>query len=378
MRFNLGALIAFAAVLAVLSWMVAAPFWAYLVLGLVLATVTYPFHEAIHEWSGRPRLAAGATITATTLLILLPLGFVSWRIVLDIRDLAASVSAAELAAGLQSLLLLSHETFGYPATVDPGAGEALLQRIVPELQARITDWAVTAVTSAASFLLGISLTGIIMYYALIDGPAFVEKLKAASPMDDQLEHAFLQEAKGTVEGVVMGQLATAMLQGALGFLAFFAAGVPNAFFWGFMMAILSFLPVVGAFLVWFPAAIYLMMTGQTLLGVGVILWGVAVISTVDNIVKPYIIGKRGQVHALLAFVGVLGGLAAFGFLGFLIGPLVLSLAAAVFNVLAKTDWEGLEEGTAGETPVPHADEVDVGPSGEPADPEGEAGEPTGA
>lgn len=378
MRFNLGALIAFAAVLAVLSWMVAAPFWAYLVLGLVLATVTYPFHEAIREWSGRPRLAAGATITATTLLILLPLGFVSWRIVLDIRSLAASVSAAEIAAGLQSLLLLSHETLGYPATVEPGAGEALLQRIVPELQARVTDWALTAVTSAASFLLGISLTGIIMYYGLIDGPAFVEKLKAASPMDDQLEQAFLQEAKGTVEGVVMGQLATAMLQGALGFLAFFAAGVPNPFFWGFMMAILSFLPVVGAFLVWFPAAIYLMMTGQTLLGVGVILWGVAVISTVDNIVKPYIIGKRGQVHALLAFVGVLGGLAAFGFLGFLIGPLVLSLAAAVFNVLAETDWEGLDDGTAGDTPVPHVDDVDVGSSGEPADAEGETGEPTGA
>lgn len=104
-----------------------------------------------------------------------------------------------------------------------------------------------------------------------------------------------------------------------------------------------------------------MVSGQVGLAIGLLVWGVLVISTVDNIVKPYVIGRRGQVHSLLAFIGVLGGLAAFGFLGFLIGPLVLSLAAAVFNVLAEIDWEGVDEGRS-RSPVPEAEEVEVGSS----------------
>lgn len=379
MRFNLAALVVFAVLLAGLSWMVAAPFWAYLVLGLVLATVAYPMHAAIREKTGQPRLAAGLTILATMLLVLIPLGFIAWRIVVDIQALATGMSVADLAGGLQSLLVWSHQAVGYPQHVEPDAGRALLERIVPEIQQRITGWAVTAITSLATFLLGITLTGIIMYYALIDGPGFVEKLKAASPMDDALEHAFLLEAKGTVKGVVMGQLVTALLQGTLGFLAFFVAGIPNAFFWGFMMAILSFLPVVGAFLVWFPGALYLFSMGETLVGVGVVIWGVAVISTVDNVVKPVLIGRHGQVHPMLAFVGVLGGLAAFGFLGFLMGPLVLSLFAAVFNVLAQTDWDAVGSEGPGQ-PVPHADQTGVG-SAEQAGASGstgQTGEPEGA
>lgn len=249
MRLNLAALGIFAVLLLGLSWMVAAPFWAYLVLGLVLATVTYPLHARLREKTGAPRLSAGITITVTTLLGLLPLAFVAWQIVVDIRQLATSLSVAEMSQGLRSLLVWSHQSFGYPAEIQAGAGRALLERIIPEVQARATGWAVAALTSLPSFLLGLALTGIVMFYALIDGPGFVERLKAASPMDDALEQAFLEEAKGTVEGVVMGQLVTALLQGALGFLAFLVLGIPNPFLWGFIMAILSFVPVLGAFLV---------------------------------------------------------------------------------------------------------------------------------
>jgi predicted PurR-regulated permease PerM len=375
MRFDLAALVVFALLLTGLSWMVTAPFWAYIVLGLVLATITYPFFDRVRERTGTPRLAAAVTIAGTTLLVLAPLTFLAWRIVADVQSLAANLTTADVAGALHALLSWSHETVGYPASVDPGAGRALLERLVPEVKARASGWALEAITSTASMLLGLTLTAIVTYYALIDGPAFVERLKAASPMDDELEHAFLVEAKGTVEGVVMGQLATAFLQGGLGFLAFVAVGIPNPFFWGFVMAILSFVPVLGAFLIWFPAAIYLFAVGDTALGLGLVLWGVAVISTVDNVVKPVVIGQRGQVHNLLAFVGVLGGLAAFGFLGFVIGPLVLSLGATVFEVLAKTNWRRVEQGVG--SPVPAAEAIDAGPQPDTQEATGAPGQPGG-
>lgn len=375
MRVNLAALMVFALLLAALSWMVAAPFWAYLVLGLVLATICYPLHARIEDKLGQPRVAAAITISAATTLILLPLGFVAWKIVLDIQNLATSVTVPEVAGALQGALVWSHHAVGYPQNLDPGMGMALVERLIPELKARASDWAVSAVTSLATFLLGLTLTVIVMFYALVDGPDFVERLKSASPMDDQLEASFLEEAKGTIEGVVWGQLVTALLQGGLGLAAFLVVGLPSPFFWGFMMAILSFVPVVGAFLVWFPAALYLISAGEIGLGIGLLVWGVGVISTVDNVVKPFIIGRRGRVHSLLAFVGVLGGLAAFGFLGFLIGPLVLSLAAAVFNVLVETDWDRVDRGEPARTPVPQAEKADVGGAPDAGD---AAGDATGA
>lgn len=358
MRVNLATLLLFALGLAVLSWTVAEPFWAYLVLGSVLAIVVHPVYRRIASWTRRPRLAAGLTISVTVLAVLLPLGLVAWRIVVDIQHLTQTLTVVELSHALGAIMESSHAAIGYPQQVSPDAGRELLDRIVPEVRQRLGGWAVTALTSAVSFALGLVITVLVMYYGLVQGGDFAERLKRASPMDDELEQAFLDEATGTVHGVVMGQLLTAVLQGLLGFLAFFVAGIPSPFFWGFLMAMLSFLPVVGAFLVWFPAGIYLVATGQPALGVGVLVWGVAVISTVDNVVKPVVIGRRAHVHPLLAFVGVLGGLSAFGFLGFLIGPLVLSLAAAVFNVLVDTDWEAVGRGEP--DGVPAARDVAIG------------------
>jgi predicted PurR-regulated permease PerM len=134
-------------------------------------------------------------------------------------------------------------------------------------------------------------------------------------------------------------VATAVVTGALGLVAFWVTGLPNAFFWGFAMAVLSFIQGLGAPLVWVPAAVYLFATGSPAAGVGMLAWGVLVISSVDNLVKPMIIGETSALHPLMAFVGVLGGLAAFGIMGFLLGPLVLSLLAVVFRA-----FEGEELG----------------------------------
>lgn len=336
---NLATLVAYGALLAMLSWQVAAPFWAYIVLGLLIVTLAFPVYDRLRTWTERPRISAACTVTIVVAIVIVPLALLSWRIVADMAALVSGLSVASVTEQLQTLMVWSHQTFGYPTEVDPTAARDLLREIIPSVQSRLASWIPQAITSTASFLLGIFITVIVAYYGFINGESFIENLKSASPMDDQLEERFISDAKDTVDGVIWGQVVTAGLQGALGYIAFFIAGIPNAFFWSFVMAILSFLPVIGAFVIWAPAAVYLFATGQTGMGVFMIIWGVAVISSIDNIVKPMVIGKSSALHPLLAFIGVLGGLTAFGIMGFLMGPLVLSLFAAVFNLFAETGWD---------------------------------------
>lgn len=336
---NLAALLSYGVVLAVLSWKVASPFWAYIVLGLLIATLAYPMFERIDGWIGRRRIAAGLAVTAVVAIVIVPLALLSWRIVADMADLIGSLTVAGVVENIQALLIWSNQTFGYPAEVEADTARDLLNQVIPSVKSRLASWIPRAITSTGTFLLGITITIIVAYYTFVHGETFLERLKSASPMDDDIEEHFFDETKDTVDGVIWGQIVTAGLQGALGFIAFFVAGIPNAFFWSFVMAVLSFLPVIGAFVVWAPAAVFLLSTGETALGVGMILWGVFVISMVDNIVKPMVIGRSGALHPLLAFIGVIGGLSAFGIMGFLMGPLVLSLFAVVFNLLAETGWD---------------------------------------
>lgn len=365
MDLNLATLLAYGVLLAVLSWKVAAPFWAYILLGLLITVLAFPVFDRLRGWLGRPRVAAALTVLIVVAIVIVPLSFLAWRIVADMAALVSGLTVAGVEQNLQTLLLWSHDTFGYPADVEPQAAHDLLRELIPSVQSRLASWIPGAITSTATFLVGIVVTIIVAYYGLINGEAFIERIKRASPMDDDLEERFLDEAKATVDGVIWGQIITAALQGGLGYVAFFITGIPNAFFWAFVMAVLSFLPLVGAFLVWAPAAVFLFATGQTGMGIFMVIWGVAVISSVDNIVKPMIIGKSGALHPVLAFIGVLGGLTAFGIMGFLMGPLVLSLFAAVFNLFAETGWN-LDDWDPEDASSPGEGDEDEGESASPS------------
>lgn len=370
MRLNLATLLIYGFLLAILSWMVAKPFWAYLVLGLLIATLSFPLFAWLRDKTGKPRIASMITVAIVSLIILVPLSLITWQIIVDMRSLIAGLSVAQVSDQLETLALWSHQTFGYPQDIEQTRAQEILDQVLPPLKSWLAEWIPKAIQSVGAFILGMVITIITAYYALFQGESFVEQLKRASPMDDRMEGEFLREAKLTVDGVIKGQVVSAVLQGGLGYIAFVVAGIPNAIFWGFVMAILSFLPLIGAFLIWAPAAVYLLSIGQTAMGIGMIVWGVLVISSVDNIVKPLIIGKESALHPLLAFLGVLGGLIAFGIMGFIMGPLVLSLFAAVFKVLAETGWE-LDKWDA-DLPEGHAEGTQA------ASPEGEAsgqGEP---
>jgi len=175
---------------------------------------------------------------------------------------------------------------------------------------------------------------ITIYYFLKDGRLLVNYIHERLPLMDEQKKQIETRIKEMIIAAIYGGLAVGVAQGILGGLAFFILGIPAPVFWGSAMAILSLVPVFGSFTIWGPASVLLFLSGSYAKGIGLFLFGVLVISTVDNILKPLIIGGRTKLHMLLIFFSVLGGIKFFGFVGFVLGPIITVLCISFLEIYA--------------------------------------------
>jgi predicted PurR-regulated permease PerM len=171
----------------------------------------------------------------------------------------------------------------------------------------------------------------LLFFLLRDGGALADLVKVAIPLRTDQKNALFSRFADVVRATVKGGILVAMVQGALGGLAFWFLGIHGALLWGVLMAFLSLLPAIGAGLVWIPVALYLLATGAIWQGVGLVLWGTLVIGLVDNLLRPRLVGKGTKLPDYVVLISTLGGIKVFGLNGFVIGPLI----AAIFMVT----WE---------------------------------------
>jgi len=138
-----------------------------------------------------------------------------------------------------------------------------------------------------------------------------------------------------VHATIYGGILVALLQGFLGGLAFWFLGLPSPVFWGTVMVFLSFLPIVGPFLVWGPVVLYFFFEGTFFKGIVLLVWGGAVVGLSDNFLRPILISKRTKLHTMLLFFGVLGGIKSFGLLGLIVGPLVVTICMTILDIYSE-------------------------------------------
>jgi predicted PurR-regulated permease PerM len=160
----------------------------------------------------------------------------------------------------------------------------------------------------------------------------VERILYYLPMNDHDERRMLERFTSVTRAMIKGTLLIGLLQGTLAGLAFGVAGVGNAVFWGIVMAVLSIVPGIGSAVVWVPASIILIVQGHVVAGVGLMLFCGLVVGSVDNVLRPMLVGKDVNMHELMIFFGTLGGLFMFGMAGLLIGPLVASLFLTIWDI----------------------------------------------
>ena len=192
---------------------------------------------------------------------------------------------------------------------------------------------------ASKFIRGLSagifkffLMTVALFFLFRDGEQLMEKIKALIPLSATEREKILKRIVDMIHATIYGGVVVALVQGTLGGLGFLMVGIPTPLFWGTVMAFFSFVPIFGTALVWFPAVVILFAQGTYLKAVILLMWGTLVVSLSDNILRPILIGGRTQVHILLLFFGILGGLRVFGLLGLIAGPLVITICLALIDI----------------------------------------------
>ena len=185
--------------------------------------------------------------------------------------------------------------------------------------------------NAFSIVYNLVVIMVASFFMIRDGHLIVDYLMDIMPLPLREREAFLFRTKQIVQGVVFGVVLTAGIQGTLGGMGWWYVGLPSPVLFGAMMAFMALIPLVGTPSVWLPGSLYLLYSGNMKGCIVLLLWGVCVVSMVDNFIRPIFISEGGNVHVLIVFVGALGGLAAWGFLGIFLGPLSISMFVFILD-----------------------------------------------
>lgn len=320
-----------------LCWLMLRPFMGVLAWAIVLVIVFYPLHKKIASRIGRRSLSALVSCVLVVLVFVLPL---TMLVVAVIQELSKVVP--NLPANLSELL---------------SQQPAILGRLSQWMQARLgidilglQDFFIQQfrnlsehVLGASFSLLGNIVTSIVkaffviftMYYLFRDADKIVNKLPDALPLSRDQSEALIFRTQQVVSASVYGVVTIAALQGLLAGLAYWILGIPSPVLWAVLTAFVCMIPIAGSFLVWVPLAIYLIATGHWTKAVLLIVWGALVISTIDNLLRPKLVGNQTRLHELFVFFSVLGGISVFGLLGIVLGPVVLAITLGLLETFSR-------------------------------------------
>jgi predicted PurR-regulated permease PerM len=339
-----------------LCFVVLRPFLTAIAWGAILAVALWPLWRRLKSRvPRRTTLAAAAFSVSAGLVVLLPAVLLGKAIVNQASEAATSLEETLRARELRSL--------GDLLAV-PGVGRAIAwvqERSglsADELQAKAAEIATRASALLAtqggnvalSFLdaiLTFVLTLFLLFFLLVDGENMAEAVSDLIPIDDADRRKIIQSLGGMMESIFKGSLVCAVVQGASGGFSWLVAGLPSAILAGVAMGILSLLPLGGTAIVWLPGLIALFIQGRTGMAIFFLLWNVLVTSTLaDNVLKPLLIGRKDtEMSTLVVFLGVFGGIPAFGLLGVFVGPMALAVGVMVVRVLRTLAREARVSGS---------------------------------
>jgi predicted PurR-regulated permease PerM len=314
-----------------------------------LAIVFSPLQErSVRKLKGKRGWAAFATLMVIVVSVLLPMAL----LLSSITHEAAAFYQRFKAGDLQVAQYFQRAVDALPAWLQGWldrvgfADLGTVQRKLVELIGRSSQLLTTRVfvigQGTLNFLVNFFVMLYVLFFFLRDGAQLAQRAGAALPLEPRYTQRLLTQFATVVRATVKGNVVVALVQGTLGGLAFWFLGIGGALLWGSLMALLSLLPAVGAALVWGPAVLYLLSAGETWQAIALVVWGVAVIGLVDNVLRPILVGKETRMPDYLVLISTLGGLAMFGLNGFVIGPVIAAVFLATWEIFVEAR---AEEGT---------------------------------
>jgi predicted PurR-regulated permease PerM len=323
------------------AFLILTPFLKAIIWAAILAILVYPLYAwLLRQMRGRATLTAIIVVVFIALLIIVPGFELAWfladeavTLVKSMRLLLSEEGIKEWTAKpwVQQLMgwwsLISFRLMDFKIDWK----EVLVQGAQASssvVVGQVRGVAQNVMLFSANFLIAL----ITLFFMLRDGAAFLANIERLLPMDREHQQRLLKGIVDAVHAVIHGSLVVALIQGTLAGLAYWVLGVPFAVLWGVVTAFTALLPIGGSTLVSIPATIYLFLQGETVRAIIMLAWGLGIVGTIDNVLKPLLIGNRLGLPVLFLFFGILGGIALFGPLGIVLGPMIFALLRALLDL----------------------------------------------
>lgn len=319
------------------------PFFPALVTSAVMAALVYPAYRPFESWLGQKDVAALATTIVVFFLVMVPM--VALSLVLAdqvgtgidwLRREAAGMLAPE--GALNTWLETTAGYLGVEGTRLPETVTAQMQDVVRLLAGRTLNF----LSGLGGWLLQAGAAVFAFFYMLRDADGIMRSLTWLVPLETEETESLVRRTRDVIYATVYGNVVVAIVQGTLGGLAFWVLGLPASALWGTVMVLLSLLPIVGAPFVWAPAGVILVLTGEVGRGVVLLIVGALLISTIDNYLRAVLVSDRTQLHPLVVFFSVLGGLFAFGAVGLFVGPVLFAVGLTILEMARLAMEPGAE------------------------------------
>jgi predicted PurR-regulated permease PerM len=347
-----------------LAYRLAEPFLVPIFLSLVMVEVAGPLYDRLlAALGGRKVLASALVCLLLFFLIALPLFAIVGVIAFQAQDLYSTISGLlkddtlektfrEMIGVLPPHLVHLHDSLGIDQRdVLQHVGE-LVRSVSNTLYANF----IGIIKGFTSLLIGFAEVFFVSFYLLMDGSTIADRAFALSPLPAAMNERIRSDILVSLRSTLKGTVVLAVIQGLAGGIVFWIFGVPNAPFWGTVMVFASVVPLVGTALVWAPAGFYLLVISHPGQALAVSIWCLAAGVICDNFLRPKLLGGQCQLHPLLTFFSVLGGLSLFGVLGLILGPLVLAVLLSLLEVYERYFLNGeepaVDQATLSQAPDP--------------------------
>lgn len=318
------------------------PVFGAILWGIVFAILFQSLHRRIFTAVRRPNLAAFISLTAIILIVILPLTIFIIAITTEASAVYERIESGEMNFGkylqqiLDSLPPWADRILDRFELTNLAALREKFTASIGEASRIVATKAISIGQNTLTFFLNLFVMLYLLYFLLRDGEEIYQTIRRAIPLKSAYKRALFEKFTVVVRATIKGNMVVALLQGGLGGLIFWILGIQSPLLWGSFMALLSLLPAVGAAMIWLPVAIYLLATGAVGKGIILLLVGGGVISLVDNLVRPILVGKDTKMPDYIVLISTLGGIAVFGINGFVIGPIIAAMFISVWDIFTKT------------------------------------------
>ncbi len=329
--------VALAAICVFLLALILAPFASILFMTALLAITFFPVFLWIkNKLPKNESVAAVLTVLVIALVLAAPLTIVAYLLIKESSVILDAVNSGIKTGELQAYWKQLKRAGPLGDAIRMMDSYIDLPEMVgnniQQVSGFILGWTTKLAKGFAEFLLGLVVTLFATYYFLKDGRRIKKAILDLLPIPGTEKGLFLSRLEEMIKATIYGGIVIAMAQGALGGVIFWILGIPSPVVWGTIMVFASFIPFGGTGLVWAPASVYLFIQGSILKGLVLIALGLGMIGTIDNLLRPYLMSTQTNIHPLILFFAVIGGIGAFGILGIFVGPLIMTLVLAFYEL----------------------------------------------